>query len=217
MTPVPYFSQDGVVLYCGDCREILPAIAADVVLTDPPWEMKVEYVAGSMRAVALWQEAAPLLQAARVLLWLPVQADPRPWLQPLALPYLRLVYIRRAIPGYHGRVLMDGEVIHVLGSNPPARKGRMVIPGGFALTYVKADRPDWHPAPRSLIAAKWLLHWWSDVDDVVLDPFAGSGTTLVAAKALGRRAIGIELEERYCARTVERLAQLPLPLDVGVS
>ena len=83
----------------------------------------------------------------------------------------------------------------------------MVIPGGMSITYMRNDRLNGHPGPRSLIATRWLLGWWSDADEAVLDPFMGSGTTLRAAKDLGRKAIGIEIEERYCEMTAERLAQ----------
>ena len=181
----PYYEHAGITIYHGDCREVLPSLQADVVLTDPPWPMKKDVVEGSTRAVALWKEVCPFLEAKRLLIWLPVHHDPRQFLNPLfEWSYLRTIFLRRCIPGYFGRVLMDAEVIHALGSWPLKRKGAMVIPGGMEMTYIASDRLNGHPAPRSLIAAKWLLSWWSAQQEVVLDPFMGSGTTLFAAKTL---------------------------------
>ena len=60
--------------------------------------------------------------------------------------------------------------------------------------------------PRSLAHMEWLLKWWTDPDDTVLDPFAGSATTLLAARNLGRRSIGIEIEERFCIVAAQRLS-----------
>lgn len=71
-----------------------------------------------------------------------------------------------------------------------------------------------HPAQFPEALAGDHVISWSNAGDVVLDPFAGSGTTLVAAKARGRRAIGIEIEERYCEIAAERLSQDVLPLSV---
>jgi site-specific DNA-methyltransferase (adenine-specific) len=64
-----------------------------------------------------------------------------------------------------------------------------------------------HPCPKPENLMRWLVEQGSDPTDTILDPFAGSGTTLVAAKALGRKAIGIEIEERYCEIAVRRLQQ----------
>ncbi len=208
----PYYEQDGITIYHGDARELLPDLPADVCLTDPPWKMATQVVEGNLRAVELWTEVMAVLVCRRLLVWLPCIADPREFLGPVRLPYLRFVYLRRAIPGYYGRTLMDGEVIHVLGEHPPARKGRMVIPGGLAITYQRNDRSPDHPAPRSDKAAEWLLSWWSDPGELILDPFVGSGTTLKAAKALGRPAVGIEIEERYCEIAARRLDQTVLAL-----
>lgn len=73
------------------------------------------------------------------------------------------------------------------------------------------DRPD-HPCPKPIGLMREQIEQFSDVGDLILDPFMGSGTTLRAAKDLGRRAIGIEIEEKYCAIAVERLRQGVLAL-----
>ena len=71
----------------------------------------------------------------------------------------------------------------------------------------KADKSSGHPTPKPHQLALWLVRCVSSVGEVVLDPFMGSGTTLVAAKLEGRKAIGIELEEEYCEIAAKRLAQ----------
>jgi len=62
-----------------------------------------------------------------------------------------------------------------------------------------------HPTPRKLAHVRWLVNWFGG--ELVIDPFMGSGTTLRAAKDCGRRAIGIDIVERYCEIAAKRLAQ----------
>jgi site-specific DNA-methyltransferase (adenine-specific) len=69
-----------------------------------------------------------------------------------------------------------------------------------------------HPNEKPLPMASDFIEWTTGPHDTVLDPFMGSGTTLVAAKNLGRKAIGIEIEERYCEIAAERLSQGVLDL-----
>ena len=68
-----------------------------------------------------------------------------------------------------------------------------------------------HPTQKPIALMHWCLTWAMDAQ-TILDPFMGSGTTLRAAKDLGRKAIGIEIEEKYCEIAVRRLAQEVLPL-----
>jgi len=67
-----------------------------------------------------------------------------------------------------------------------------------------------HPCPKPLAWAKWLIA--KSTAQTVLDPFMGSGTTLRAAKDLGRKAIGIEIEERYCEIAAKRMSQMVMEL-----
>ena len=69
-----------------------------------------------------------------------------------------------------------------------------------------------HPCPKPLGWMTWLVNLASEQSDIILDPFAGSGTTLRAAKDLGRIAIGIEVEERYCEIAANQLSQEVLNL-----
>jgi DNA modification methylase len=89
--------------------------------------------------------------------------------------------------------------------------------GGRAVwTYFTAKgdaRPD-HPCPKPISLMKHLVLDFTDEGETILDAFAGSGTTLVAAKTLGRKAIGIELEEKWCEVAAKRLEATPTPLFV---
>ena len=133
-----------------------------------------------------------------------------------------------ACPSYQGRILNTGDVAYVFGEPPASRKGARVLPGKYIAT--KADpgftRWNWdaarrtkrghakempHPTPRKLSHVTWLIKWFGG--DSIIDPFLGSGTTLLAAKNLNRRAIGIEIEEAYCAIAASRLGQSVLDIE----
>lgn len=201
--------KDGITLYCADFRDVLPLIESiDCVITDPVWPNAHPELIGSDDPVGLWVSMLSILpKHKRLVVWLGCQSDPR-FLTPVqtTMPFLRLQYIRRAVPSYNGRCLVTGDVIYAFGEWPPARKGATVIPGECSVTckHRKAVR---HPCSRNEEAAKWVVKWWLGDGEIGIDPYAGSGTTLVAAKLLGLRCIGIEIEERYCEIAANRLRQ----------
>ena len=78
-----------------------------------------------------------------------------------------------------------------------------------------APSSDKHPCEKPLVMMEHIVETSTRLDATVLDPFAGSGSTLVAAKRLGRKAIGVELEEKYCEIAANRLAQGVLNLWEG--
>ena len=111
---------------------------------------------------------------------------------------------------------MTGDNAYLFGEPPESRPGAHVIPGRMMDADGGGKQAD-HPCPRKLNHVAWLVRWWSAPADLVLDPFMGSGTTLVAAKNLGRKAIGIEIEEKYCEIAAKRLAQEVLSFDGEVA
>jgi hypothetical protein len=203
----PYYEQSGITIYHGDCREILP-IYADVVITDPVWPNASVQLAGWSDPYALLRDTLEHCYSVnRVAVHLGCDSDPRfLGAVPTKWPFFRVASLEIVRVGYKGRLLMTGDFAYLFGQPPRSRKGARVIPG----KCVDADssgKQSAHPCPRKLKHSDWLVTWWSDGDEIVLDPFMGSGTTLVSAKRLGRRAIGIEVEERYCAMAAKRLQQ----------
>ena len=76
-----------------------------------------------------------------------------------------------------------------------------------SIFFCENSQNGYHPNEKPLKLIDYLMKTYSNRNDLILDPFMGSGTTLVAAKELGRKAIGIEIEEKYCEIAVDRLRQ----------
>ena len=197
-----------VTLYLGDCLEIMPTLApgsVDAVVTDPIWPNVHDDLKKHGCPFTLWESACSLITCRRLVCWLGCDSDPR-FMRciPEALPFLRMIYARRNIPGYKGRLLVTGDVAYCFGEWPPVRPGQFVIPGEVECTSDSSQRVD-HPCQRNLKVASYIVKWWSCDAETVLDPFVGSGTTGVACARLGRRFIGIELEPKYFAIAKRRI------------
>ncbi len=206
----PFYDRDGITLFCGDSRDILPGITADVCITDPVWPNVHPDLIGADDPLGLWESTLPLINVRRLCVWLGCQSDPRFLAAvPDHLPFLRMCYLRRAVPSYNGRCLVSGDVLYAFGEWPTAVPGQKVIPGENSETSRKARKLP-HPSPRSIGHASWVVKWWSGANETIVDPFSGAGTTLRAAQAFGRRAIGIEIDPKFCELTVRMLQQRPL-------
>lgn len=205
----PYYERGGITIYHGDCRDILPILGpVDSVITDPVWPNALPELIGSDDPFGLWQSTWPLFDAKRLVVWLGCQSDPR-FLRGMNAdiwPFLRTMYMSHAVPSYNGRCLVSGDVAFAFGEWPPSRPGARVIPGEKRGKTIPSRRQK-HNAARNEEHALWIVSFWSLEGKTVLDPFMGSGTTLRAAKDLGRKAIGIEIEERWCESAAKRLEQ----------
>lgn len=212
--PTPYYENQGVTIYHGDAREIVPTLRADTIVTDPVWPNTSLVLFGSENPQKMLAQVLAVAECQRLAIHLGCDSDPRFLLAvPEQFTFFRVVSLELACVGYKGRVLMTGDIAYLFGPPPASRPGHQMIPGRYIDSDGSGQQSD-HPCPRKLGHVQWLVKWWSEDQDIILDPFMGSGTTLLAAKNMGRRVIGIEIEEKYCECAVRRLGQTMLPLEM---
>lgn len=203
----PYYEDDAVTIYHGDCREILPALKYDTVVTDAPYGVGIEYdlfedTANAVADLARWLGPF-LLGATRAAVFSGV---PQMWMWPqpkwvLAWSYYPMT--NEFSPwGY-----AQWQPILVYGKDPYLATRRGPRPTVFTHTRPPDKRASAHPVPKPEPLMNWTVERTTLAGEVIVDPFMGSGTTLRAAKSLGRRAIGIEISEHYCEIAAARLAQ----------
>lgn len=226
----PCTCKDGITLYCGDCREILRPDMADVLIVDPPWPdtqwKTLRYTTpGDESPIEVFGAAALLFSEAasanRVIVIMGQESDPRFLASiPADLGFFMCCWLRRCPPRYSGSRLVTADIAYVFGDGWIGIKGHRVLQGqnisgariprqlGLGPLGVSKKRGlNGHPCPRYLAHMHWLITEFAKPEHVILDPFAGSGTTGRAAKDLGRKAILIEIEEKYCEITANRLRQ----------
>ncbi len=216
----PYYADDHVTLYCGDCREITAWLAADVLVTDPPYgrawrqgRLKAAHqaddshdgIAGDLDttvrdwALAAWGERLAVVFGDLML------APP---------PGTKQVNIYRKPPNAGTRGAMggwrrDAEAIYLLGPWPTGLGGRSSIIATSTPSQGNPSSPQGrygHPHAKPLDVLEQVIAELPP--GTIADPFAGSGSTLVAARNLGRKAIGVEIEEGYCEVIAKRLSQM---------
>lgn len=199
MTRVEHIGR--ATLYLGDCRDILPSLRGEAIITDPVWpNCPPDLIPGSEDPWGLLETACGLLPAnlRQLVIIMRNDSDPR-ILQavPRSLPFQQVAWLQYVMPGYLGRVLGGNECAYVFGSAVKRVDGRRVIPS-IAPKAQPSDRPpNGHPCSRALVHQRWLVHWFSDEGETVIDPFMGSGTTGAACHLVGRDFIGCEIDPTY--------------------
>lgn len=213
----PYYQDELVTLYHGDCLEIVDVwTGADVLVTDPPygigWSIGNNPKRASTARAGIQNDADTTARDTVLEAWGSVKPGVvfAGWKKPLTNFTDLLVWKKPIDAGVVGSITgfrRDTEAIYLTGKWPRRQSAWTSVletPGGKARYY--AGHPHSKPVP--------LLERLIELapGTVVADPFAGSGSTLRAAKNLGRHAVGVELEEKYCKIIANRLAQEVLAL-----
>lgn len=207
----PYYEQDGITIYHGDCREVLPTLRADAVVSDPPYG--INWVPRVHNRVAIIGDDEPFDPA----ILLSVGTQHIVWggnyfAHALAETSAWIVWVKREITSTTGsdKTTSDCEMAWTdLGG--PTRVVRHIW-DGWIRQGEWGQRNTVHPAQKPVEVMAYCVN---RTTGVVVDPFMGSGSTLVAAKHNHRKAIGIEIEERYCEIAAKRLSQGVLPMEAS--
>lgn len=213
MTPY-YGPTDGITIYCGDCAEIAPTLGRfDLLMTDPPYGIGEADGKNKTRGLlarprdygsANWDDEPPsgtLLHRLRChATWQCLFGGNFFGLPPSPC---WLVWDKE-----NGDTDFADAELAWTNYSGAVRLKRHRWNGMLRINR----EPRYHPTQKPLAVMSWAISLCPDRPTSILDPFMGSGTTLVAAKQLGIRAVGIEREEKYCAIAVDRLRQGTLGL-----
>jgi len=236
MSLTPYYQQDGTTIYHGDCLEVLtelPKGCANLIVTDPPyginWSGTLRRKQSSLGLIvgddgSLNMRDALVLMLSRITHNRHFYIFGRPDLTGLPVSGIAELIWDKEIPGpaapapwqYQHEYITFGSHVDIPASR--ARNdgaGAARLRRGTVLRYRRASGlgAQQHPTEKPVDLLRELIESSSRIGEVVLDPFMGIGSTLVAARLEGRRAIGIEIEERYCEIAARRLSQGVLPFE----
>lgn len=213
----PYYEHGGITIYHGDCRDFLSQLKTNALITDPPYGVNFtgihtkfsKHVAESsytdtddhFTGEILPRVSESLERCQRAGIFSGTRALHK---YPTPKDIGGIVCPNGGGIGTWGFTCFHPVLFYGLPPRTTKEPSVKVIyhPGMHVTKEYNG-----HPCPKPIAFLRWLVNLVSLENESILDPFMGSGTTLVAAKNLGRRAIGIEIEERYCEIAANRLSQ----------
>lgn len=205
-----YYETELGRLYHGDCLDILPQLekgSVDLVLTDPPYGIGLEYNEykdTDDNWIKMFEVLVPELKRISTMSILPCcQIRKLPYIYQTHPPDWLICWYKGS-PGHRSFVgFNDWEPLLVYGKNDGVQMHDYFYAQPEKLDNVVGD----HPCPKSIQWALWLISRASKDNQIIIDPFLGSGTTAVACERLGRSWIGIEISKEYCDIAVKRIEQ----------
>lgn len=228
----PYYSENGITIYHGDCWDVLPSLTetADMMATDPPygvaWQGKTRRNSAAMFEVlhgddgsidvtdALGLALKKIKRCGHVYIFGKFDLSRLPLTQTCELIWDKEIISMGdlTVPWGSQHENITFATYEISKANRTAGYGALAarVRKGSVIRCqrVQGGAVTRHPTEKPVMLMRQLIESSSVIGGLVLDPFAGSGSTLEAALLEGRRAIGIEIEERYCEVAAERLRML---------
>jgi len=203
----PYYSKDGITIYNADCMDVMPALpekSFDLILVDPPYPKKYSYTYDYLA-----NECPRIMKRGASLITIVGHYAIPDIIEKFRnkLKY-RWIFAMNQFNGRHARMAMGIEVMwkpilwYVKDAYP---NGRGFIRDSFDVSGNSGQKKENHKWEQDISWANFFIEKLTNKSDIILDPLMGSGTVLLAAKKLGRKAAGIEISKEYCDIAIERI------------
>lgn len=219
----PYYQNGGITVYCCDSKELIQNnLSFGAVISDPPWGTDTQCNARRFtRKNSPWWKN---VDNSKVVAHQNIKGDmeefdPRPWINVPSILWGANNFTKW-LPHSNGWLIWDKrkKIEEIAEKGWPLGEAELAWTNVIGSTRVfrnlwagllrSTERGAfYHPTQKPVELMEWCINFIQDKDLVILDPFMGAGSLLVAAKNKGRRAIGCEIEESYCEVAVERLRQ----------
>jgi DNA modification methylase len=208
---LPYYEQDGITIYCADCRTVMRALRPSWIVTDPPYGINYNAERQNLNSGQKYKDIAND-DGSMDLEFIFMAEGNKVVFGANCFPHLlphrgRWICWDKRTNESADKALGSPFELAWTSRTSGYDKIYRIMHGGF----VNDDGGKrYHPTQKPVRLFYRILEDFTNEDDLILDPFMGSGTTLIAAQKLGRKAVGIEIDKHYCDIAIERLSQMEM-------